>query len=70
MQDTPLTYTGNIDKYLRVSYAEGGSVVFDAINTDKVPEESNLYYTDERVNTRIATKLQDKSLSNIRAPTI
>ena len=65
LQDTPLTYTGNIDKYLRVSYAEGGSVVFDAINTDKVPEESNLYYTDERVNTRIATKLQDKSLSNI-----
>jgi hypothetical protein len=48
-----------------VSYAEGGSVVFDAINTDKVPEESNLYYTDKRVNTRIATKLQDKSLSNI-----
>jgi hypothetical protein len=48
-----------------VSYAEGGSVVFDAISTDKVPEQSNLCYTDERVNTRIATKLQDKSISNI-----
>ena len=65
LRDTPQTYTDSIDKYLRVSYAEGGSVVFDAISTDKVPEQSNLYYTDERVNTRIATKLQDKSISNI-----
>ena len=65
LQDTPTTYTENIDKYLRVSYAEGGSVVFDSINTDKVPEQSNLYYTDERVNSRIQTKLQDKSISNI-----
>ena len=65
LQDTPTTYTENIDRYLRVSYAEGGSVVFDAINTDKVPEQTNLYYTDERVNSRIQTKLQDKSISNI-----
>ena len=65
LQDTPTTYTENIDKYLRVSYAEGGSVVFDAINTSKVPELSNLYYTDERVNSRIQTKLQDKSITNI-----
>jgi hypothetical protein len=52
-------------KYLRVSYAEGGSIVFDEINTSKVPELSNLYYTDERVNSRIQTKLQDKSITNI-----
>jgi hypothetical protein len=65
LQDTPATYTENIDKYLRVSYAEGGSVVFDAINTDKVPEQTNLYCTDERVNSQIQTKLQDKSISNI-----
>ena len=66
LQDTPNTYTNHIDKYLRVSYAEGGSVVFDSIDTNKVPEhQSNLYYTDERVNTRIQTKLQDKSIENI-----
>jgi hypothetical protein len=65
LRDTPLTYTENIDKYLRVSYAEGGSMVFDDINTSKVPETSNLYYTDERVNTRIAVKLQDKSIASI-----
>ena len=65
LNDTPTTYTENINKYLRVSYAEGGSIVFDPINTDKVPESSNLYYTEERVNTRIASKLADKTLSNI-----
>ena len=65
LRDTPESYTDNIDKYLRVSYAEGGSMVFDDINTAKVPETSNLYYTDERVNTRITDKLQDKSIASI-----
>ena len=36
LQDTPNTYTEQINKYLRVSYAEGGSIVFDEINTSKV----------------------------------
>jgi hypothetical protein len=66
LQDTPTTYIENIDKYLRVSYAEGSSVEFDSIDTNKVPEhQPNLYYTDERVNSRIQTKLQDNSISNI-----
>ena len=65
LQDTPITYTGQADKYLRVSYAEGGSVVFDAIDTGKVPENTNLYHTEARVDSRISTKLQDKSLTNI-----
>jgi hypothetical protein len=65
LQDTPTSYTSNIDKYLRVSYEEGGSVVFDEISTGKVPESENLYYTDERVNTRITDKLLDKSIANI-----
>jgi hypothetical protein len=65
LRDTPESYTENIDKYLRVSYAEGGSVVFDDINTAKVPETSNLYYTDDRVNTRITDKLRDKSIASI-----
>ena len=65
LQDTPTTYTANIDKYLRVSYDEGGSIIFDAISTAKVPESENLYYTDARVNTRITDKLIDKSISNI-----
>jgi hypothetical protein len=65
LQDTPTTYTGEIDKYLRVSYNEGGSVVFDALNTSKVPESTNLYYTDTRVNNRITSKLQDSSITDI-----
>jgi hypothetical protein len=66
LRDSPVTYTDQIDKYLRVSYAEGGSVIFDDINTDKVPESTtNLYYTQGRVDTRIADKLQDRSIASI-----
>ena len=65
LQDTPATYTGELDKYLKVSYSEGGSVVFDSLNTSKVPESSNLYYTDARVNSRITSKLSDSTISNI-----
>lgn len=68
LQDTPTTYQGNVDKYLRVSYANGGSVVFDAIDTSKVPESAtNLYYTAARVDTKIAQKAADRSLITIAA---
>lgn len=63
--DTPLEYTGALDKYLRVSYAEGGSIAFDAIDTSKVPESGNLYYTDARVEDAIAQKTGDRSLLNL-----
>jgi hypothetical protein len=66
LQDTPLTYQDNIGKYLRVSYAEGGSVVFDSIDTSKVPENINLYYTDERVQNKIISQLSEGSLLNLR----
>ena len=65
LNDTPTTYTSMQDRYVRVSYAEGGSLVFDAIDTDKVPEATRMYYTEPRVDDRIQTKLQDKSLANI-----
>ena len=65
LNDTPTTYTSNLDKYLRVSYEEGGSIVFDAIDTSKVPENNNLYYTIERVDERMTTQLQNKSIANI-----
>ena len=39
--------------------------IFDQISTEKVPETTNLYYTEARVNDRIASKLQDKTLNNI-----
>ena len=66
LQDTPATYMNCLDRYLRVSFAEGGSIVFDAIDTSKVPEDdSNLYYTDERVDARVSSNLADKSISNI-----
>ena len=66
LHDFPSEYTGQVDKYLRVSYAEGGSIVFDAINSDKVPEGSgNLYYTDDRVEAKIISKTSDRSLSTL-----
>lgn len=66
LQDTPLTYQDNINKYLRVSYAEGGSIVFDSIDTSKVPENTNLYYTDERVQNKIISQLSEGSLTNLK----
>lgn len=65
LQDTPTTYNLNEDSYLRVSYANGGTVVFDAINTSKVPESTNLYYTDARVDAKIISKVADRTLTNI-----
>jgi hypothetical protein len=66
LQDTPITYAGQVDKYLRVSYAEGGSVVFDSIDTSKVAESTNLYYTDARVDSKILQKTTDGSLTSLK----
>jgi hypothetical protein len=63
--DTPLTYNNQLNKYLRVSYEEGGSVVFDDIDTSKVPENTNLYYTDDRVHTEIVSKCSDRSIPEL-----
>jgi hypothetical protein len=66
LQDTPVEYTNHIDQYLRVSYAEGGSIVFDAIDTSKVPEaEAHLYYTEARVENKLIEKTTDRSLTNL-----
>jgi hypothetical protein len=65
LNDTPITYTENINKYLRISYAEGGSIVFDAIDTSKVPENENLYYTESRVESKIVEKTSDGSLTEL-----
>jgi len=63
--DTPTAYNGNLDKYLRVSYANGGRVIFDAIDTSKVPESTNLYYTEDRVDSRILLKATDGTLPSL-----
>lgn len=65
LQDTPATYNNNIGQYLKASYAEGGSLEFDALDSSKVPENTNLYYTDTRADNRIVTKTSDRSLTNI-----
>jgi hypothetical protein len=66
LTDTPLTYQGQENRYLRVSYAEGGSIVFDSIDTSKVPESlNNLYYTEERVESKITEKTSDRSLKSL-----
>ena len=67
LNDTPVDYNTHLDKYLRVSYANGGSVVFDAINTDKVPEGTqNIYYTNGKVNTAIDAKCADRSIPELK----
>ena len=66
LNDTPTNYNDNLDKYLRVSYANGGSVVFDAINTDKVPEGvQNFYYTNGKVNSAIDAKCANRSIPSL-----
>ena len=66
LQDTPSTYMDHLDDYLRVSFDNGGSIKFDSIDTSKVPEDStNLYYTDGRVDTRMASQLNNKSIQDI-----
>lgn len=64
--DTPLTYNNQLNKYLRVSFDEGGSIVFDDIDTSKVPENTNLYYTDARVHAEILTKCSDRSIPELK----
>jgi hypothetical protein len=66
LQDTPQSYMSCLDCYLRVSFADGGSIVFDEINSGKIPEHpENLYYTDARVDSRVSSNLSNKSISNI-----
>ena len=66
LQDTPQSYMSCLDRYLRVSFANGGSIVFDEIDSGKIPEHpSNLYYTDARVDGRVASNLSNKSISSI-----
>lgn len=65
LQDTPATYQGQLNRFLRVSYANGGSVVFHPITTSDVPEGTSLYYTDARVESKITQKLTDRSLSGL-----
>ena len=66
LQDTPTTYMSHLDDYLRVSFDDGGTIKFDSINTSKVPEDStNLYYTDGRVDTRMASQLSNKAIQDI-----
>lgn len=63
--DTPSTYQDQLGKFLRVSYAEGGSVVFHTITTSDVAEGTHLYYTDARVETKIVEKTGDRSLQTL-----
>ena len=65
LQDTPPTYQGQLDKFLRVSYANGGSIVFHSINTTDVPEGTNLYHTATRVESKITQKMADRSLTSL-----
>ena len=65
LQDTPATYQGQLDKFLRVSYANGGSVVFHSISTTDVPEGTNLYHTEARVESKITQKMADRSLASL-----
>jgi len=54
LTDTPANYTGHANKYLKINGAENG-IGFDALQTSEVTEDTNLYYTDARVDSRITS---------------
>lgn len=58
---TPITAN---NKFAMTSMVNGGTIVYNNIDTSFVPEHSNnLYHTPERVNTLISNKLADGSLT-------
>lgn len=65
LNDTPASYADSENKYLRVSYEGGGKVEFNQPTTDEIPEGSNLYYTDTRVETKASTLLSSGDLSSM-----
>lgn len=70
--DTPNSYSGENDKYVKVN-SSGTGLEFITLNTTVVPEGTNLYYTDGRVQTfgdnRYALKVHDHEISAINGLT-
>ena len=54
------------NKFCKVSPINGGTIHYSKINTDEVEEgPTNLFYTDDRVTTRIQTALSGAEFNNI-----
>jgi hypothetical protein len=65
LNDTPTTYGDNLHKYLRVTYEGGGKLEFNNPTTSEINEGTNLYYTNERVNSQTASLLTSGDLTNM-----
>jgi len=60
LSDTPGAYTGQGGRLVRVNVGETGLEFFDLSDTDDLPEGStNLYFTEERVDDRVAGLVLD-----------
>ena len=55
LTDTPSNFTSDAGKYLKINSGET-AIEFDTLTTADVTEGANLYYTDARFDTRLATK--------------
>lgn len=58
LNDTPISYSGQGLNLVRVNVGETALEFFD-IDTDDIDEGSNLFYTDERVDDRVASLILD-----------
>ncbi len=62
--DTPTNYVNAARMYVKVNDSADG-LIFDSLSTSDVPEGTNLYYTDARVDTRFDTRLATKTTGNL-----
>ena len=65
LNDTPISYTDSENKYVRVSYEDGGGLEFNSPTTSEISEGSNLYYTDSRVVSKTSDLLSSGDITNM-----
>ena len=65
LNDTPISYTDSENKYVKVSYENGGGLEFNSPTTSEISEGSNLYYTDSRVVSKTSDLLSSGEITNM-----
>ena len=65
LNDTPTSYSGAENKYVRVTYSGGGGLEFNSPTTTEITEGSNLYYTDARVATKTSSLLSSGDINSL-----
>ncbi len=64
LNDTPISYDGNLNKLLQTTSASGGSIQFIDSSTTNITEGTNLYFTNTRCDSRVSEALTDGSISD------